>query len=715
MKDFNREVPQKLLDIVDKTRSNVFSWRGQFSPQLIETFLEFYCLPNSIILDPFAGSGTVLLEAGKSSLIAYGCEINPAALLMSKIYEFINEPNKKDILNFLQQELEQEFPLRILIGHGEKIKNLEERILKIRNKLDRKTIILLEALIILFDLRAVEITNELIQRKFIDLSKIVENLPFSRKKIKVYFSDARYLPFEQDLIDFVITSPPYINVFNYHQNYRKSVEFLGWDILKIAKSEIGSNRANRGNRFYTVIQYCLDIANVLQEISRVSKKFARIVLIVGYESNVLGVPFYNADIIERIGTESGLYQKVLRQKRKFKNKFGKIIREDILNFSNLKNCCINIDSIVRNVALDILEQSVNLVSSKNRHNLEDAIEKVFDIGKTQVLNPDRNLYRLQSRYSNSESLSFLNCTTTMTELPRPHYTKLVACLNNPRLPDADRDRVEEAIEKYRQWIEKLEAVEGEQCDRIQKLVNATNQYKKFIELNLIFDSSENFLYRQKGQLKLDNTILEEFLPQLMFRSLQGLDKSLEFGPKKTFSGLSFSSSIGDLGNTGKASIRSKDQDFILGKKLYLKTSFDPNFKKYDLIESHLGYVCAECKTNLDKTMFQEAIATSRDLKMAVPGSLYFLICEFLDMKPVSIVSTQIDDVLIVRKSKRMPAHIRQEYKTPEARQIHRDAYEEFLDSSKYYTDVFQRMIDKIQTLIDDAIPSVDRVLDRGHF
>ena len=51
---------------------------------------------------------------------------------------------------------------------------------------------------------------------------------------------------------------------------------------------------------------------------------------------------------------------------------------------------------------------------------------------------------------------------------------------------------------------------------VEKLVDATNLYKKFIELDLIFDSPENFLYRQKGQLKLDNTILEEFLPQLVF-------------------------------------------------------------------------------------------------------------------------------------------------------------------------------------------------------
>ncbi|NEN91850.1 MAG: Bpu10I family restriction endonuclease [Okeania sp. SIO3H1] len=85
------------------------------------------------------------------------------------------------------------------------------------------------------------------------------------------------------------------------------------------------------------------------------------------------------------------------------------------------------------------------------------------------------------------------------------------------------------------------------------------------------------------------------------------------------------------------------------------------------------------------------------------------------MTPVSIVSTQIDDVLIVRKSKRIAANIRQEHKTPEARRIHRQKYAEFLDASKYYPDVFQRMIDKIQILIDNGSPSINRVLNQGYF
>ncbi len=303
----------------------------------------------------------------------------------------------------------------------------------------------------------------------------------------------------------------------------------------------------------------------------------------------------------------------------------------------------------------------------------------------------------------------------MPDLPTPHYSKLVACLENLRLPDADRERIEEALLKYRDWIDDLDAVAPGQDNAVELLVTATNKYKQFIELELIFDSPGDFLYRQKGQLKLDNTVLEEFLPHVVYRGLKHLGGSFEFGPRSSFSGLSFLSSLGNLGASGEPIIHTKDQDFVLGKRLFVATSFDSGFQNRTVVESHLGYVCAEAKTNLDKTMFQEAVATSRDLKTAVPASLYFLVCEFLDMTPVSITATQIDDVLIVRKAKRMSSNVRQEYRTPELRKQHRAEYAEFISRYPYYPDVFQRMIDKIQSHIDDTNPEPDRVLKRGHF
>ena len=391
MPDFDQPIPQEKLDIIEKNRANLFAWRGQFSPQLIETILTYYCPSNSVILDPFVGSGTVLLEASYLSLEAYGFEINPAAYIMSHTYEFINDSQKKEVLKNLRNIIDQEFPLRIF-EVSDQVENLVDKLQNTRNMLPDRSKVLFDALVIILDVCKNKITQEFIQKKFSHLSNIITNLPYSQKPIRVGLSDARSLPLKNNQIDFVVTSPPYINVFNYHQNYRQSAEILGWDLLKIAKSEIGSNRANRSNRFYTVVQYCLDMGDILKELARVSKQQARIVLIVGQESNVLGVPFYNADIIEKIGIKAKLFQKVLRQKRKFKNKFGKVIIEDIINFINLNNQVSQevIEQISREVAFEVLESSRLFVSSENQLFLESAIAKVNNIQKTPIL--DKRLY-----------------------------------------------------------------------------------------------------------------------------------------------------------------------------------------------------------------------------------------------------------------------------------------------------------------------------------
>ena len=300
-------------------------------------------------------------------------------------------------------------------------------------------------------------------------------------------------------------------------------------------------------------------------------------------------------------------------------------------------------------------------------------------------------------------------------LPTPHGDKLKKLLQNQRLPEVDRPRVKIAVDRYHAWIRALSGVEPGSPDAVHRLVEITNRYRTTVELDLIFDSPSDFLYRQKGQLKLDNTVLEEFLPQLCARSLQLPNFDVEMGPQKTFSGLHFGSSLVDSGSSGFPQIRGKDQDFVLGRRLHFMLSFDADFGNAARFSSCLGYVCAECKTNLDKTMFQEAVATSRDLKMALPSSLYFLVCEYLDMIPLSISPTHIDEVLILRRTKRRSSSERQEYVNAAARRKHRDAYAASLNASPWSSEVFARMIHRIQAGLGDKAPAADQVLRRGHF
>ena len=54
---------QERLDATAKKRSNIFNWRGQFTPEFVEYILQTFAKPNDHILDPFSGSGTVLRDS----------------------------------------------------------------------------------------------------------------------------------------------------------------------------------------------------------------------------------------------------------------------------------------------------------------------------------------------------------------------------------------------------------------------------------------------------------------------------------------------------------------------------------------------------------------------------------------------------------------------------------------------------------------------------
>jgi hypothetical protein len=124
---------------------------------------------------------------------------------------------------------------------------------------------------------------------------------------------------------------------------------------------------------------------------------------------------------------------------------------------------------------------------------------------------------------------------------------------------------------------------------------------------------------RKDKFKLDSSIIEEFLPRLIRPSLipeiAGMDVTV--GPTKAFSAIWFDSNLIQPAPAGGLQIRTKDQDFVISRPLYLKASHYPNFEEQVSVSTNLAYIAAECKTNLDKTMFQEASATARDLKLAV--------------------------------------------------------------------------------------------------
>jgi len=296
-------------------------------------------------------------------------------------------------------------------------------------------------------------------------------------------------------------------------------------------------------------------------------------------------------------------------------------------------------------------------------------------------------------------------------IPTPHKDKLDAAIGNPKCPASDKKLLEEAMGHYTDWIRKMNRLTSTGRKRVEEMVELLNWYKDTLEVEVIMQRGSDFLRRQKGQLKLDNSVLEEFLIHLIrpeiITGMDNLDR-LVIGPQNAFMSLAFfPRSVKEL--TGKPNIfvKSKDQDFVVGTKIHFKFSTDSKFpdEVTERGELVIAVLAAELKVNLDKTMFQEAAGTASRLKQGVPVARYYVLAEYLDMTPEDCRLTAIDNVFLLRRAKRLPFEKRNNPKEVEA---HHKRFP--IDAN-----VVWKFVQEIQSFADSILFDPESALQRGSF
>lgn len=378
MKTLDREK----LDVVNKTRSNIFGWRGQFTPEFVAYLLDEANEGTGLVVDPFCGSGTVLQECAARNRAAHGFEINPAAYAMSRFFTLarLSRDERMALANRVERLFRgasSEFvdlplfnPVEDYRGRASNLLDLGREVFS-RTESKSETLL---ALLTLFEAEGCRLPN-LGQAVFTALGRVKRHLlalPSSTATIEASLCDARlahrYVRGEAELI---VTSPPYINVFNYHQNHRAILELLGFDLLHVAASEIGSNRKNRGNRFRTIIQYALDIEACAESFALSLKPRGQLLLVVGRESNVRGISIPNSRLVADIVASLGGFNQEGSFERCFTNRFGTSIYEDVLLFRR-----INIQpapGAARGIARALLEELEHEASGEVQDDVRDAI------------------------------------------------------------------------------------------------------------------------------------------------------------------------------------------------------------------------------------------------------------------------------------------------------------------------------------------------------
>lgn len=263
---------------------NFHPFPAKFIPQIPRKLIQKYCRPRGIIFDPFCGSGTTLVEAKLLGHTSVGVDINPLFILLSKVKTTPIQTKLLDQLNNLKKNIITD--INLLYGQKHlsdknietsiKIpnfynrdhwfpKHVQKELALIRKNIDRiKDVslknfcfICLSSIIVRVSYQdsdtryarkernikprqACQIFLEKLsdmENRIIEFGKIASNY-----SVKLYCHDSRHLEFlKNDSFDIVITSPPYLNAYDYHKYHRQRLNWLGIDPTPIRKAEIGGH------------------------------------------------------------------------------------------------------------------------------------------------------------------------------------------------------------------------------------------------------------------------------------------------------------------------------------------------------------------------------------------------------------------------------------------------------------------------------------------
>jgi hypothetical protein len=273
---------------------------GKFIPQLVEVLLGRYVAPGGSVLDPFAGSGTTLVQALESGHDAAGADLAAFNCLLMRVKtarynEFVLEKELRDAV----RRLEGQTGVREGSDHGDGFvgqwfaPQAAADLLAWREMLeeyehaDVMRVVLARAarsarLTTHFDLdfprtpqlepywchkhrrecRPVDRASHFLRRYALDTLariKAFARLRARGREALVRHGDSRELDWD-GRFDAVITSPPYPGLIDYHEQHRYAYELLGLDDRR--EHEIGAAAA--GTSKASLAAYCDGIATTLR-------------------------------------------------------------------------------------------------------------------------------------------------------------------------------------------------------------------------------------------------------------------------------------------------------------------------------------------------------------------------------------------------------------------------------------------------------------------
>lgn len=292
--------------------------------------LSLPCPKGTLVFDPFAGSGTTLLEAQRLGLPSVGVDLNPIACLIARVKTGARPHSLIDTARALSASASQKRVKKTWdipnVDHWFKA-DVQSAIVALLNELsavanqgthDALRLALSSILVRVSnqdsDTRYAAVEKDVVGADVFTgfvaaaekLDKALASRDWDISTVEVIEANTLTVSPEQlgGKVGLVITSPPYPNAYEYWLYHKYRMWWLGFDPLAVKEQEIGARAHFFKRNHHTEEHFWHQMRDTFKLINNVLVKGGYACFVIG-RSKIHGKVIDNADIIQAVAAEVG--------------------------------------------------------------------------------------------------------------------------------------------------------------------------------------------------------------------------------------------------------------------------------------------------------------------------------------------------------------------------------------------------------------------------
>jgi len=301
------------------------SYPARMHPDTARVLIEALSRRGESVLDPFCGSGTVLVAAQRLERVPFGSDLNPIAVELASLKTARLGTKFAESLEAAAARVAEHAKARQTAKLGPtapygpedrelfathvllELDGLRDGIEALRDPgMERALFLVLSAILTKLSLKAGDSSSRTTPKRLargyairffthkahdlaLRLVEAKQRTPRGARPSRVELSDARRLGFVADRsIGLVVTSPPYPGVYDYFNHHALRLRWLRLDGRHLSRNEIGPRRSGRRGTA-SIADFERDFTRVLEELGRVLRPGGKAVLLVA-DSSLAGKP-----------------------------------------------------------------------------------------------------------------------------------------------------------------------------------------------------------------------------------------------------------------------------------------------------------------------------------------------------------------------------------------------------------------------------------------